>query len=129
MRSKKYEIGVGNCVTATHLVSVNSNKGLLMPPRIAERELVDPALECLYNSEAGEISTTELRDHLTRVFEPEGEDTAILDGRVDTKFDQKVRNLKSHKTLEKTGQVEATRKGFRLSTFGERMRRERSRRS
>lgn len=92
-----------------------------MPARIAENELVDPSLEYLYDCPDGEASTTELRDHLFKVMGPKGEDTDILDGRVDTKFDQKVRNLKSHKTLEKTGYVDATYRGFRLNNFGRKM--------
>ena len=32
---------------------------------------------------------------------PEGEDTIILANRSDDRFSQKVRNLRSHKTLEK----------------------------
>lgn len=92
-----------------------------MPVRIAENELIDPALEYIYNSPTGTVTTTELRDHLLHVMRPKGEDTDILDGRNDMKFDQKVRNLKSHKTLEKTGYVDHVRNGFRLNSFGQKM--------
>ena len=92
-----------------------------MPSRIAENELIEPALDCLYDSPNGEASTTELRDYLAKTLSPKGEDTDILDNRNDTKFDQKVRNLKSHKTLEKTGYAERTYKGFRLTNFGKKM--------
>ena len=92
-----------------------------MPPRIAENELVNPALDFLYDSPNGQASTTALRDHLASVLRPNGEDQEILDNRNDTKFDQKVRNLKSHKTLVKTGYVDPIYKGFRLNNFGRKM--------
>ncbi len=92
-----------------------------MPARIAENDLIEPALECLYDAPNGFVSTTELRDYLAQVMKPKGEDTEILDGRNDMKFDQKVRNLKSHKTLAKTGFVDHVPKGFRLNAFGQKM--------
>lgn len=92
-----------------------------MSSRIAENELIEPALDCLYDAPNGIVSTTELRDYLAQVLKPKGEDTEILDGRNDMKFDQKVRNLKSHKTLVKTGYVDHVHKGFRLNAFGQKM--------
>ena len=38
---------------------------------------------------------------LRKEMKPNGEDTIILINRTDDKFSQKVRNLRSHKTLEK----------------------------
>ena len=69
-----------------------------MSDRIPEGDLVFPALDCLCNSPTGRISTTRLREYLTDTLTPKGEDTDILAGRSDMKFDQKVRNLKSHRT-------------------------------
>ena len=40
---------------------------------------------------------TELIEEMESHFEPEGEDADIIEGRRDTKFSQKVRNLVSHR--------------------------------
>lgn len=69
--------------------------------RITETELILPAL--LFISENDGITTSELKEKLTELFQPTGEDAEILAGRIDTKFSQKVRNLKSHDTLERHG--------------------------
>jgi hypothetical protein len=88
--------------------------------RIPESALVLPALECIYDA-GGRLSTTKLRACLTEKFGPDGEDAAILDGRSDTKFDQKVRNLKSHKTLSRLGWAVEYRGGFELTGAGRKM--------
>jgi len=62
--------------------------------RIRERELIIPALRAASN---GEITMTNLIVKLTDEFQPSGEDTAIIEGRADSKFSQKVRNLVSHR--------------------------------
>ena len=72
-----------------------------MANRISERQLILPALFCIDN--AKEISTTDLINCLRDLLQPQGEDTEILKNRHDDKFSQKVRNLESHKTLEKSG--------------------------
>jgi len=68
--------------------------------RIGERDLILPTLWCLYNAENRTLSTTELQVLLRQIMQPIGEDLEILAGRSDDKFSQKVRNLRSHKTLE-----------------------------
>ena len=92
-----------------------------MADRIPEGDLVFPALDCLYDSPTGRVTTTKLRHYLVDLFAPEGEDAAILAGRLDTKFEQKVRNLKSHKTLIKTGWANHYRGGFEITKAGRRM--------
>lgn len=67
-----------------------------MPERVRERDLVIPALRAAA-ARGGSISMTQLIAELTREFEPTGIDAAILDGRNDTYFSQKVRNLVSHR--------------------------------
>jgi predicted restriction endonuclease len=67
-------------------------------PRITEKELKLPALHII--DENPGITTSELIIRLEELIRPEGEDLEILQGRNDTKFSQKVRNLKSHNTLE-----------------------------
>jgi hypothetical protein len=67
-----------------------------MPERIRERDLVIPALRAAA-ANGGRITTTQLIDALSQEFEPSGIDAEILDGRSDTYFSQKVRNLVSHR--------------------------------
>lgn len=73
-----------------------------MSNRISESELILPALH-LMKLNGGSITTAELIDKLRWIMNPSGEDARILDNRNDDKFSQKVRNLKSHNTFEKTG--------------------------
>lgn len=68
---------------------------------ITESQLVLPALYLLSKSENGYVSTRDLITKLTEVMNPTGQDAAILAGRADTYFSQKVRNLKSHNTLQR----------------------------
>lgn len=67
-----------------------------MPERVRERDLAIPALRAAA-ARGGEISTKHLIDELTQRFEPSGIDAEILEGRHDTYFSQKVRNLISHR--------------------------------
>lgn len=92
-----------------------------MAGRIPENALVIPALECMYDTPNGAILTKDLIARLTDIFEPEGEDVEVLEGRQDTKFSQKVRNLKSHKTLKKAGLADHTARGFRITRTGRRL--------
>ncbi len=63
--------------------------------RIEEKELILPTLYIIDRD--GAVSTSDLIKELTAVFNPSGEDAEILKNRRDTKFSQKVRNLKSHR--------------------------------
>ena len=65
--------------------------------RVREDELVIPALRHLKAAPGGFLKTSDLIAKLEAEFAPEGEDADILDGRNDTKFSQKVRNLVSHR--------------------------------
>jgi len=71
--------------------------------RISEEELIIPALKVMNSSISGTISTTDLISKLTTLMKPTGEDMSILNNRTDTKFSQKVRNLKSHNTITELG--------------------------
>ena len=66
----------------------------------SEPELVIPALKFMRDNANG-VTTTQLIDHLMDVLQPTGHNMQILEGRKDTYFSQKVRNLKSHNTFEK----------------------------
>lgn len=69
--------------------------------RISEPELVVPALRIIANNPR--ISTSDLIKKLVEELRPTGEDLENLNDRNDTKFSQKVRNLRSHKTLDQRG--------------------------
>ena len=65
--------------------------------RIPERTIAQEALKLLAQAQGGFMTTSDLIAALDNQFEPTGEDAEILDGRSDTRFSQKVRNLVSHR--------------------------------
>ena len=69
---------------------------------IKEHDLIIPSLKIIYENKNG-ITTSDLLELLRQNLKPTGEDLKILENRNDDKFSQKVRNLKSHKTLENLG--------------------------
>lgn len=75
--------------------------------RISESDLVPVALEIIRQHPG--IRTSSLISELEQIFQPEGKDAEILDGRNDTKFSQKVRNLKSHDTIIAQTRTEGNR--------------------
>lgn len=75
---------------------------------ISESELVFPALVLLARAGDGGLTTTKLSQQLRDLLQPSGHDLLPLEGRNDDIFSQKVRNLKSHNTLEETGMVTRT---------------------
>lgn len=70
----------------------------------SENDLIFPSLQLLNQAEHG-LSTTQLIEQLRDLLKPEGHDIEIIKGRKDDYFSQKVRNLKSHNTLERKGLV------------------------
>ena len=66
--------------------------------RYSESEIADVA-DTIIHEHPG-IRTSELIDRVREKMRPTGEDLEILDNRNDDKFSQKVRNLKSHRSLE-----------------------------
>ncbi len=90
--------------------------------RVSERELVLPTLRLLGQGDRGWLATSELISRLTALFKPLGQDAEILDGRHDTYFSQKVRNLISHRDQPSSfihrGLAEYERDGLRISDFG-----------
>jgi hypothetical protein len=93
-----------------------------MPVRLRERDLIIPSLRLAASRPSGEITTAELITALTDMFQPEGEDADILEGRQDTKFSQKVRNLVSHRagrqTMFSRGYAVYTGDGIRITPNG-----------
>jgi len=92
--------------------------------RISERGLILPSLYFLEKEGNKELSTTELIAKLRELLNPRGEDLDIIEGRADDKFSQKVRNLRSHKTLEKEGYTTYSDRKFKITESGERYLRE-----
>ncbi len=66
----------------------------------------------------GILDTSSLIKKLTAVMHPTGDDVKILSGRNDTYFSQKVRNLKSHNTLERKGYAISKDRRFELTDKG-----------
>ena len=65
--------------------------------RVKESDLALPALRFVSEREEGFLSTTDLIQELEELFNPTGKDAEIIEGRADTYFSQKVRNLVSHR--------------------------------
>jgi hypothetical protein len=91
-------------------------------PRISERELVVPTLRLLDESNRGWMATSDLIVRLAKLFAPSGQDAEILEGRRDTYFSQKVRNMISHRDQPSSfihrGLARYERHGLRISDHG-----------
>jgi hypothetical protein len=91
-------------------------------PRISERELVVPTLRLLDDGDSGWMATSKLIARLTELFAPSGQDAEILEGRSDTYFSQKVRNMISHRDQSSSfihnGLAHYEREGLRISSQG-----------
>lgn len=66
--------------------------------RISESDLYVPTLEFLAQAPDGFLRTSDLIQKLWDHFQPAGKDAELLQGRNDTHFSQKVRNIVSHKS-------------------------------
>ncbi len=80
--------------------SVNPIVRPTMYSTYSESDLIVPALAIIGAHPDG-ITTSDLLSALRRELKPKGDDLELLANRSDDKFSQKVRNLKSHDTLEK----------------------------
>lgn len=91
-------------------------------PRISERELILPTLRLLSEDTRGWLATSDLISRLTRLFAPSGLDAEILEGRNDTYFSQKVRNMISHRDQPSSfinrGLAHYERGGLKISSLG-----------
>lgn len=94
------------------------------PDRVAESDLVLPTLRLAASRRDGFITTSDLIGELEELFEPAGEDVEILEGRTDSHFSQKVRNLISHRESENSfirngyAEYDATTRGIRITEPG-----------
>lgn len=62
-----------------------------------EAELYVPAMRLLYEAPQQKMTTSELIAGMEEELKPTGTDAELLDGRNDSHFSQKVRNIVSHK--------------------------------
>lgn len=85
--------------------------------RIKESELILPSLYVMYLHN-GKIDTSQLIKQLQDLIKPSGIDAEILTGRKDTYFSQKVRNLKSHDTLERKDYATYDSSGYTITEKG-----------
>ncbi|MBN8586678.1 MAG: HNH endonuclease [Ignavibacteria bacterium] len=89
-----------------------------MTRRIPEKELILPSLFLMNIQPDGMIDTTTLIDKLTSILKPPPEDLERNPSRNDTKFSQKVRNLKSHNTLNGLADYDYTEKKYKITDAG-----------
>jgi predicted HNH restriction endonuclease len=89
-----------------------------MTQRITETELILPSLFLMSLNKDGAITTSELIQKLRELMKPTGEDLAILTGRNDDKFSQKVRNLTAHKTFERNDLAKYKEKSIEITNNG-----------
>lgn len=73
----------------------------------SERDLVLPTLQLL-DQRPGGLTTTDLIVLLEARMSPDGHELEVIANRQDTYFSQKVRDLVSHRTLQKHGLVDHT---------------------
>ena len=62
-----------------------------------ESQIRREVLVALASASGGSLTTSQLIDLLTASMSPSGKDADIIDGRSDTHFSQKVRNVVSHR--------------------------------
>lgn len=88
-----------------------------------ESHLIFPAVIAI-GKNYGKISTSKLISELEALLLPDGKDAEIINGRSDTYFSQKVRNLKAHNSLGKLELAQTTNDGWEFTEKGEKLYRE-----
>lgn len=88
------------------------------PTRISEGDMVLPALEALSQHEGKGLTTTDLISILRDVLKPTGQDIIISPHRNDDYFSEKVRNLRSHRKLEKLKVATFDGERYHISAVG-----------
>ena len=86
----------------------------------SESDLIVPAVAIIAAHPEG-IGTTELSSLLRQQLKPSGEDLELLSNRTDDKFSQKVRNLRSHHTLERLGVAVYESGLWRITELGQKI--------
>lgn len=88
------------------------------PTRISEGDMVLPTLEALSEAEDNGLTTTDLIRLLRDVLKPTGQDLVISPHRNDDYFSEKVRNLRSHRKLEKLGVATFDGERYHITELG-----------
>jgi len=92
--------------------------------RVRESDLILPSLRLMSERAGGFIATSELITELQALFNPTDHDAQIIEGRADTFFSQKVRNLASHRDSGNSfiangyAEYDAELHGFRITAAG-----------
>jgi hypothetical protein len=127
VRERVQEIGEAFGLTASVEWDMSSTHKLQTRVRVTESDLVLPTLEVLAVAPNRFLGTSDLIRELTGIFQPTGADAGILQGRNDTYFSQKVRNMISHResptSFIRNGLVkyDATRRGLQITEAGLRL--------
>ena len=91
-------------------------------PNISERELVLPTLRLLDEDDQKWIATSDLIARLTALLSPSGQDADRPEGRRDSRFSQKVRNMIAHRDRPSSfihrGLARYEAQGLRLTDHG-----------
>jgi hypothetical protein len=109
---------------AFETLSTRSARTSRQSRRITESELTVPTLRILEDNDRRWVRTSELIGRITQLFRPTGTDAAILAGRSDTYFSQKVRNMISHRDQDssfiRNGLADYNRseQGLRITELG-----------
>ncbi len=90
----------------------------------SEADLIAPTLEALEVASEVGLTTADLQTILRQELQPKGDDLLTLEGRSDDRFSQKVRNLKSHDTLETLGLAEFDDGRYRITAGGREFRKQ-----
>lgn len=91
---------------------------------VHESDLVLPALRLMAEQADGFMATSDLIGELEEIFNPRGRDAETIEGRSDTHFSQKVRNLVSHRDAENSfvangyAEYDGNRHGLRITAAG-----------
>jgi len=89
-----------------------------------EDEIEIEALGIAARQPNGFVATSDLIEELENLFQPQGKDAEIIDGRNDTYFSQKVRNIISHKDYKSSifskgyASYDGENKGIRITQKG-----------
>lgn len=93
-----------------------------MPTRVRESDLTIPVLLALRAAPNGQMTTSDLIEHLRTTLPLSDGDLEILDGRNDERFTQIIRNMKSHKESSTNiiylGYIQEIPRGFRITQKG-----------
>lgn len=118
---------VAKAVVTSHAKGVLKGRSIAKDGRISEADLYIPSLRTANAYPGGFVSTADLILELEAIFSPAGVDSEILEGRADTRFSQKVRNLVSHRKDQSNliakgyADYDDVKKGIQITLKGRRL--------